>query len=261
MADAGLPRSDFYVYVIFRPNGVPCYVGKGRGKRDKFHETKGSHNAHLNAIIRLAGGSLPTVRTRSGITESEAFETEMLLIHIIGREIVGGPLVNQSDGGEGPTGIIRSAGYREKQRKSQTGKRASQNQRLNQSKSHLERRGRALEDIGQDGLRLTKFQRRLLNKPALTRDEIGELTRLRNVGNAYGIGNKRSPEGQAVVTQSVIASNKARNRTGKPTVHKGPQPWLDEGMSRTSWYRKRAMPDDRTRISEANRGRKTPVSV
>src|SRR5579859_4183589 len=103
-----LLRSDFYVYVIFRPNGIPCYVGKGHGKRDQLHEVKGSHNLHLRAIFELAGGKLPRVRLREGLTDKEALALEIVFIRAIGREIHGGPLVNQTDGGEGGSGAIRS---------------------------------------------------------------------------------------------------------------------------------------------------------
>lgn len=97
----------FYVYVMFRPNGVPCYVGKGSGRRDGRHEGFSRHpNAHLRSIIRLAGGSIPCVRVREGLSEDEAFKIERVLIATIGRECNGGPLINQTDGGEG------AAGYR-----------------------------------------------------------------------------------------------------------------------------------------------------
>lgn len=95
--------SDFYVYIIFRSDGHPCYVGKGRGRRWLKHEWR-STNPHLANIIRLAGGTLPKVKVRENLTEVEAFETEVALITAIGREDNGGPLVNMSDGGEGPTG-------------------------------------------------------------------------------------------------------------------------------------------------------------
>lgn len=212
MVDFPIPqeRCDFYVYVIFRPNGTPCYVGKGCGHRDRVHEVKGSHNAHLNSIIRLGGGSLPTIRFRSDLTADESFDLEKLLIRVIGRETCGGPLVNQSDGGEGPNGVVRSAGYREKQRKSQTGKSIPYRQRLNQCISHLQRKGRTLENLGEPGFKLTSFQRKLLDKPPLTRQEMGAITRQRSIGNKYGVGNKRTPEGQVISSAAVAKANSLR---------------------------------------------------
>lgn len=242
MVDDTIPpiRRDFYVYILFRPDGRPCYVGKGCGKRDKKHEKYGSHNPHLKAIIENAGGSLPAIRYRDGIQDTEAHSLERILIAAIGREIHGGPLVNQTDGGEGVSGVIRSPETIARMSAAQLGKRVSAEQRLNQCASHLLRYGRSLEDLGTPGFKLTAFQRKLLNKPALTRREQGDLLRERNIGNKHGVGNKRSADGQAMVTQSVIEANRRRNKSGNPTVHKGPQPWLDEGVSRTSWYRNRA---------------------
>lgn len=95
--------SKFYVYLIFRPNGIPCYVGKGKGRRSKIHATKNT-NPHLNSIYRLNNGELPIVKIKEGLSEKEAFEIEKIFIRVIGREIHGGPLVNQTDGGEGVSG-------------------------------------------------------------------------------------------------------------------------------------------------------------
>lgn len=96
-------RPDFYVYVYFRPNGVPCYVGKGRGRRWLAHLAK-SPNRHLTAIIKASGGDLPILKIREGLTDSEAFLIEVAFINAIGRKANGGPLVNQTDGGDGSAG-------------------------------------------------------------------------------------------------------------------------------------------------------------
>ena len=97
---------DFYVYVIFRPNGVPCYVGKGRGDRWFVHKKlrHRHHNKHLANIIAKAGGDLPLVKIRDGLIEAQAFEIERAIIAAIGREAKGGSLVNLTDGGEGASG-------------------------------------------------------------------------------------------------------------------------------------------------------------
>jgi len=104
-------RADFMVYVWFRPwDASPCYVGKGRGNR--YRKLSRTHNAHLAAIIKKAGGSLPIVVIRCGLTESEAFETEIALIKAIGRKANGGPLANLTDGGEGTSGAVMSPEWR-----------------------------------------------------------------------------------------------------------------------------------------------------
>lgn len=99
MVNSPIPqeRCDFYVYVIFRPDGRPAYVGKGRGKRWTLH-AKGSSNKSLKAIYIAAGGDLPIVKVREGLTEEDAHYTEMRLIVAIGRaDLDGGPLC-QSNG-------------------------------------------------------------------------------------------------------------------------------------------------------------------
>jgi hypothetical protein len=98
---------EFYVYVIFRPDGRPCYVGKGQGGRWEVH-FRNARNKHLSNIVAKAGGELPVVKVREHLTESEAFETEVAWIAALGRKKDGGPLVNATDGGEGVSGLVFS---------------------------------------------------------------------------------------------------------------------------------------------------------
>lgn len=95
--------SNFYVYMICRPNGVACYIGKGRGTRWLRHD-KRSTNPHLECLYKKYPGKLIAVKIRENLTEDEAFSLEMALISLIGRETSGGPLVNMTDGGEGASG-------------------------------------------------------------------------------------------------------------------------------------------------------------
>jgi hypothetical protein len=98
---------EFYVYLIFRPDGRPCYVGKGQGGRWLRHFQKAG-NPWLSRIIAKAGGDLPIVKVREHLTESEAFETEVAWIKALGRRKDGGPLINATDGGEGVSGLVFS---------------------------------------------------------------------------------------------------------------------------------------------------------
>lgn len=111
-------RRDFYVYVIFRLNGIPCYVGKGCGDRWTRHEQRPIHeNRHFRSIIqqaRTAGRELPKIKLHESLTEAIAFEYEKALIHAIGREHAGGPLVNLTDGGDGESGRVMSAEQKQK---------------------------------------------------------------------------------------------------------------------------------------------------
>lgn len=123
--------SDFYVYVMFRPNGVPCYVGKGKGRRAE--DMNRDHNPHLMHIIRQAGGRLPVALIRESLTENEAHATEMAFIAAIGRERNGGPLVNLTDGGEGQVGWIPSELTRARIRAANTGRKVSDETRAKMS--------------------------------------------------------------------------------------------------------------------------------
>lgn len=115
------PTKEFYVYVLYRPDGRPCYVGKGKGDRIKRHEryakcTKRGEgkNPHLVHIIKNAGGTLKKEILESDLLERDAFEREIFHIARIGREKNGGPLVNLTDGGEGPSGMAVSEETRKK---------------------------------------------------------------------------------------------------------------------------------------------------
>lgn len=103
----------FYVYMYFRPNGVPCYVGKGCGQRWAKHEWR-STNPHLANIIKQAGGKIPRVKIKEGLAEQEALDFERELIAYFGRETTGGVLVNLTDGGEGTSGHVVSQENRQK---------------------------------------------------------------------------------------------------------------------------------------------------
>lgn len=108
------PVNDFYVYVYFRLNGSPCYVGKGRGSRWVKHKNGAGGNSHLMRIIQKSGGDLPRVKIRTQLTNEQAIEIECALIAAIGREKDGGPLVNLSKGGDGVPGHYPSQETREK---------------------------------------------------------------------------------------------------------------------------------------------------
>ena len=95
--------NDSYVYVIFRPCGEPCYVGKGKRDRWKIPPNK-RNNIHLLRIYEKYG-DLPVVKVREFLSEEDAAETEKAFIKALGRRELGtGPLVNMTEGGEGISG-------------------------------------------------------------------------------------------------------------------------------------------------------------
>lgn len=95
--------NNFYVYLISRLDGRPCYIGKGRGRRWKKHGVF-STNPHLANIFAQSKEKLPCRKLCKNLTEEEAFDLECELIKFFGREVHGGTLVNQTDGGEGVAG-------------------------------------------------------------------------------------------------------------------------------------------------------------
>jgi hypothetical protein len=100
----------YYIYILFRPCGTPFYVGKGRGDRIRLHErfAIAGRAGHKAALIRSIWRSNQHVGYRIEAwfdDENDAFAYEQLLIAHIGREANGGPLVNLTDGGEGPSGF------------------------------------------------------------------------------------------------------------------------------------------------------------
>jgi len=98
--------AEFYVYCIFRPDGRPCYIGKGQGDRLNGHFRYGKHpNRHLRGIIAAAGGSLPAVIVHDGLDEPTAFAYEKALIAAIGKT----DLCNRTDGGDGTSGHKHTA--------------------------------------------------------------------------------------------------------------------------------------------------------
>jgi hypothetical protein len=101
--------ADFYIYLLSRPGGPELYVGKGKGNRWERHGGRGRHpNRHLRNVIakcKREGLEIERVKLAENLTEECAFELEKFFIKAIGREDLGmGPLVNLTDGGDGPSG-------------------------------------------------------------------------------------------------------------------------------------------------------------
>jgi hypothetical protein len=93
----------YYVYAYWRPDGRPCYIGKGKGDRWNVHDRRCT-NKHLWAIIQQAEGSVRKEKLFENLSQEAAVAIEVALIAKIGREKYGGPLVNQTDGGDGTHG-------------------------------------------------------------------------------------------------------------------------------------------------------------
>lgn len=107
----------FYVYVYRDPrptkNNQPVYVGKGTGDRDLSHWSRGSHNKPFQdfiAHLKVRGLVAPCERVFETEVEAEAFAKEIELIALYGRRNTGtGTLFNLTDGGEGASGMRKTA--------------------------------------------------------------------------------------------------------------------------------------------------------
>ena len=100
----------FYVYSLHRQCGAPFYVGKGQRNRIARHEqhTREGRRGQRFSIIRGIQkiGALVGYQIHGFFDDEDAaFAAEMALIAQIGRRLNGGPLVNLTDGGEGPSGF------------------------------------------------------------------------------------------------------------------------------------------------------------
>lgn len=105
--------NSFYTYAYLRENGTPYYIGKGKGERAFKRGTRVVQVPPRERILFL----------KTGLTEEEAFKHEIYLIALYGRKDLGtGILWNFTDGGEGPSGAIRNAEFRQKVSEAQRGR-------------------------------------------------------------------------------------------------------------------------------------------
>lgn len=103
-------RSDYYVYILFRPStGQPFYVGMGTGRRIEnyrkrcvAHRRNKTHKTFILLKAFREGTDIPRVKVATNLTRAEAAQIEIAFIRAIGREEFGGPLTNLTDGGDGP---------------------------------------------------------------------------------------------------------------------------------------------------------------
>lgn len=199
----------FYVYILFRPNGHPCYIGKGKGRRFEKREKLTSHNIHLSRIISQAGGSLPKTIIRENLTESEAFETEIAFIKAIGREVHGGPLVNLTDGGEGPSGLVFSEASLAKIRQANLGKKRAPEVGAAISASKI---GKPRFDLR--GKSLSLEHRAKIGRPGIKKGPLKPETIAKMIVSRTGV--KRGPqtlEHRAAISKSLIGLLKGIPKT------------------------------------------------
>lgn len=97
----------FYTYAHFRPDGRVFYIGKGSGNRYLSNE----RSRYWKNLVAKEGGFTSEILAHWP-TEAEAFEHEKFLIKCF-RDL-GFKLCNLTDGGEGPSGAVRTTETRAK---------------------------------------------------------------------------------------------------------------------------------------------------
>lgn len=128
MAADIVPSNNFYVYILYREDGItPFYVGMGRGNRWMAHEknpVRGrSYKDNVICAMRDAGIPIRKEKAAEGLTAEEAAALEISLIAKIGRRHDGGPLTNVTGGGDGH--LNPTPEHRARMRVAQLGKMAS----------------------------------------------------------------------------------------------------------------------------------------
>lgn len=94
----------WYVYVHFKPNGLPFYVGKGL--KPRAYSIKRPHNQRHTRTLDKYGVSNIKVFRMPLQTHEEAIALEVSLISSMRER--GFPLVNMTEGGDGTPGFKRT---------------------------------------------------------------------------------------------------------------------------------------------------------
>lgn len=182
----------FYVYEHRRHDtGAVFYIGKGQGKR-AYVSSRHHRSAHWQRIVAKAGGFSVSF-VAEGMDEELAFLAERERIDQARR--VGVSLCNQTDGGDGTSGWVKTEEWRQKVGAAHRGKILSQ-----------ETRAKISEAVAAAGYRHSEETRRRManarigKRPGLGRKQpIEERLRrgLAAIGNKSRTGQKRSAEERA----------------------------------------------------------------
>ena len=103
----------FYTYAYLREDRTPYYIGKGKDNR-VYKKFKGQ--------IKPPKDKSRIIFLKENLTEEDAFKHEIYMIAVFGRKDLGtGILHNRTDGGEGPSGAVRSEEWKRNQSERQKG--------------------------------------------------------------------------------------------------------------------------------------------
>jgi len=93
---------NYFVYIWNTPEGIPYYVGEGQGRRSFV--ARGIPRPQSKDLIQMF----------SCESKDECWAYEEYLISFFGRQVDGGLLLNQSLGGPGSRGVMKSKETRDK---------------------------------------------------------------------------------------------------------------------------------------------------
>lgn len=222
--------SVFYVYRWIRPDtGAVFYVGKGCFVRDVQPKKHNKIFTRIVAKLEHMGIATQVERILDGLTEPEAFEIERAEIAKHGRIDKGtGTLANMTDGGEGATGVVRSAETRAKLSASLKGNRNMVGRTLNQD----------------------------------SRAKIGAT----KIGNAYFLGKTHTPEARAKIADGARGNKNMLGKKRSPeTIAKMSLALTGRVISEETRRKlsianigKTASAEARAKISAANKGKPKP---
>ena len=208
-----------YVYVIFRPDGRPCYVGKGSGDRWLIHHRLGIRhwNGHLAAIFRKAEEEkqeLPIVKIKEFLTDKEAFDAEVSLIAAIGRGR-SGPLTNLTAGGDGAKDISQET--KDKISKKLTGIPLSEETKAKISERHKknEKVLRHIEDLA------SKSRGRALSPAHIEKSRIARIGKKRSLEACARMSEAQKKREHKPMTEEALQRRRA-------TVSRNNKPYSDE---------------------------------
>lgn len=159
----------FYIYVHCKPNGDPFYIGKGHLCRTR--EINHGRNQHHKNVVSKYGVENIKIFILECDNEMQAFNHEVWLI-AYGRAH-GWPLVNQTDGGEGASGAIRTAASIAQSSMARTGQKRSAESCMKMSLAQL---GKKLssESIAKRSAKVIGTKRSLETRAKMSAAQIGK---------------------------------------------------------------------------------------
>ena len=209
----------FYVYIHKKPDGTPCYVGKGHGKRAYWFYNR---NPHHQAVLDKYADQI-IVEVIHCVDEQAAFDLEKIYIKQL--RLDGYRLCNQTDGGEGVTGHQHSQEARQAMSAAKVGKKQS-----------LETiRKRAQKQIGR------KMSQSFCDKLSVRHKGVAKSDEQRLKISTTLTGTKDTEERKANKSKAAIGKAKARNTSGLCGVSwcASKQSWEARMKCRDKTYRKR----------------------